>query len=227
MRPLTQPGDILGIAKNLPLLVDSEQMHVYVIRLDTRLRLIDEPFLVGVGSSRVVVIEAMTCLRAALTGSRPAQAIILLFSHPSGDLNPSVQDRHLTDMMGKAADAVGLDLLDTVIVGREDGMPEGDVLFLSCAELGLVGPQALRSDSYALDKRAPDPSPEDLERSGRQGIVRDYLLNECQGSDNLLTLDGDDMWTRDYLPGNDPAAPASFELVVGERSFAVHVKELM
>ena len=48
-----------------------------------------------------------------------APAIILSHCHPAGDPNPSPEDLHLTRMTCKAANLLGLSLLDHIIVGKD------------------------------------------------------------------------------------------------------------
>jgi DNA repair protein RadC len=45
------------------------------------------------------------------------RAFALAHNHPSGDPTPSVQDRHSTGSLARAADAVGLRFLDHVVIG--------------------------------------------------------------------------------------------------------------
>lgn len=49
-----------------------------------------------------------------------ASSILLLHNHPSGNLEPSVQDTYLTDRMIKLCDMVGIPLLDHIIVGGDN-----------------------------------------------------------------------------------------------------------
>ena len=77
---------------------------------------------------------------AALTPSdvfRPliraaASAFILIHNHPSGDPSPSIEDVHMTRAVARAADVVGIPLLDHIIVGARGGG------WTSLFELGLI-----------------------------------------------------------------------------------------
>jgi DNA repair protein RadC len=46
-----------------------------------------------------------------------ASAIILVHNHPSGDPEPSPEDRRVTRQMSEAGDVLGIRVLDHVIVG--------------------------------------------------------------------------------------------------------------
>jgi len=50
--------------------------------------------------------------------SEGAAGIILVHNHPSGDPTPSAEDRAVTRQLGAAGRAVGIPVLDHVIVGR-------------------------------------------------------------------------------------------------------------
>jgi len=53
-------------------------------------------------------------------------------NHPSGELQPSPEDRHLTKLLSVAAEAVGLRFVDHVI------MPDGRPGFFSFAHAGQL-----------------------------------------------------------------------------------------
>jgi DNA repair protein RadC len=54
----------------------------------------------------------------ALALKHQASGVILAHNHPGGDPNPSVQDRELTRRMVRAAQELGLRVLDHVIVAE-------------------------------------------------------------------------------------------------------------
>jgi DNA repair protein RadC len=45
--------------------------------------------------------------------------VILYHNHPSGDPTPSREDREFTRRLATASEAVGVRLLDHIVVGRE------------------------------------------------------------------------------------------------------------
>ncbi len=47
-----------------------------------------------------------------------AASIVLIHNHPSGDVAPSEQDIALTDRMARAGHIIGIELLDSIVVGR-------------------------------------------------------------------------------------------------------------
>jgi len=63
------------------------------------------------------VVEPREILKRALLEDAPA--MILYHNHPSGDATPSPDDLEFTRRLQKAAEIVGVRLLDHVVVGRE------------------------------------------------------------------------------------------------------------
>jgi len=45
-------------------------------------------------------------------------AIIIAHNHPSGNLEPSVEDIEITKRLGKVADIIGIDLIDHIIISK-------------------------------------------------------------------------------------------------------------
>ena len=48
-----------------------------------------------------------------------AAAVIIAHNHPSGNLEPSVEDRQVTSRLKAAADILGIGFLDHIIFARE------------------------------------------------------------------------------------------------------------
>ena len=62
-------------------------------------------------------VEPREILRRALLGK--AAGVILYHNHPSGDPTPSREDREFTRRLAAASEAVGVRLIDHIVVGRE------------------------------------------------------------------------------------------------------------
>ena len=48
-----------------------------------------------------------------------ANAIILVHNHPSGDAEPSEEDKKITDILFKAGELLSIKVLDHVIIGKD------------------------------------------------------------------------------------------------------------
>jgi DNA repair protein RadC len=122
-----------------PLLRDLRQEEFHALLLNTQHRIIRD-VLVTRGILDASLIHPREVFRAAIVES--AAGVILVHNHPSGDPTPSQEDRAVTRQLVSAGSAVGIPVLDHVIVG------EGR--YVSLAELGWLqtcSSPALRSPS--------------------------------------------------------------------------------
>ncbi|ACZ37786.1 RadC family protein [Sphaerobacter thermophilus] len=127
-RPRVQtPEDIYAVAGSDMGALDQEQLRVVV--LDTKNRVLRTVTLYqgSVNSAQVRVAEVF---RDAVRLNAPAIAI--LHNHPSGDPTPSAADVALTAQLVQAAQLLGIDLLDHLIVGHNQ--------FRSLRRMGLGFP---------------------------------------------------------------------------------------
>lgn len=102
----------------------------YTILLDTKHRMLGEEQ-VAVGSLSESVVHPREVFKRAIAES--AAAVIFVHNHPSGNPDPSPQDRTLTRRLCEAGRLVGIRVLDHLIIGRD--------CYFSFAEEGLLDPQ--------------------------------------------------------------------------------------
>ena len=88
---------------------------VVVFALDTANRIISRE-VVGIGTLNSSIIHPREIFRTAIL--RNANSIILSHNHPSGSLDPSREDRVVTERLRKAGELLGIELLDHVIVAE-------------------------------------------------------------------------------------------------------------
>jgi len=91
--------------------------------------------LVTKGTATSALAHPREVFRAAIMAS--ATAIICVHNHPSGDPCPSAADVQITRQLREAAKAVGIDLLDHVIIGEAQADPMGRGYY-SFREAGLI-----------------------------------------------------------------------------------------
>lgn len=84
--------------------------------LDTKHRLIRRK-IITVGTLNLALVHPRDVFRPAL--AEGAAGIVLVHNHPSGDPTPSEEDIRLTRQLGQAGDAVGIRVLDHVILGKD------------------------------------------------------------------------------------------------------------
>lgn len=116
---------------------DLAQERFFVVMLDGRHRVIGEQT-VSQGTLTASLVHPREVFRPALRAA--AAAVVLVHNHPSGDPDPSGEDRQVTARLGRAGELLGVRVVDHVIVAAAG--------FFSFREAGLL------SDPEA----APDPS---------------------------------------------------------------------
>lgn len=98
-------------------LMDRECVYMLCLRTDTSMI---NYSIVSIGSHGCAVIEPCEILRVAILSC--ASGIILVHTHPSGNIRPSKEDVKVTDRLSRACAICGIRLVDHLILGR--GNPE-------------------------------------------------------------------------------------------------------
>lgn len=111
-----------------PILRDLRQEEFHALLLNTQHRVIRD-VLVTRGILDASLIHPREVFRMAIVES--AAGVILVHNHPSGDPTPSREDRSVTSQLAAAGKAIGIPVLDHVIVG------EGS--YVSLGETGGMG----------------------------------------------------------------------------------------
>jgi DNA repair protein RadC len=84
--------------------------------------------LVAIGTLTSALVHPREVFKAAILAN--AAAIILVHNHPSGDPEPSAEDRALTSRLKEAGEILGIRILDHVVIG--------DGRFRSLASEGII-----------------------------------------------------------------------------------------
>ncbi|MCK4908960.1 MAG: DNA repair protein RadC [Planctomycetes bacterium] len=98
-------------------LKDKKKEHFYVIMLNSRNKIIKDEK-ISEGTLNASLVEPREVFRPAIKAS--AAAVIFVHNHPSGDPSPSDDDLQVTRNLMKAAKIFKIDVLDHVIVGKND-----------------------------------------------------------------------------------------------------------
>jgi DNA repair protein RadC len=85
-----------------------------IVLLDTKHKVLQTTIL-SVGTLDASIVHPREIFREAAAGS--AAAIVLFHNHPSGDPEPSREDRRLTERLIAAGVLMGIDVLDHIILG--------------------------------------------------------------------------------------------------------------
>jgi len=90
--------------------------HFYALLLDSKNRIIKEE-LISVGTLNSSLVHPREVFKAAIKES--ANAIILVHNHPSGDCEPSQEDKETTFKIKKVANLLKIKLLDHIIISSD------------------------------------------------------------------------------------------------------------
>lgn len=99
------------------LLAQQEREAFMVLYLDNQNRLLEHETL-ALGTINHVEVYPREIVKSALRYN--AAAVILAHNHPSGETEPSRQDKHITDQIIKALALVDVRVLDHFIIGGGD-----------------------------------------------------------------------------------------------------------
>jgi len=111
--PVRGPDDVFR--RMGPRLRDLPQEEFHALLLNTRHKVVRE-VLVTRGILDASLIHPREVFRPAV--AEGAAGVILVHNHPSGDPTPSPEDRAVTRQLGAAGRALGIPVLDHVVVGR-------------------------------------------------------------------------------------------------------------
>jgi DNA repair protein RadC len=96
---------------------DAKQEEFHIVTLDTKLQPI-QSHQITIGTLDASLVHPREVFRAALRDA--ASAILLIHNHPSGDPTPSRQDREVTERLKKSGELLGINVIDHIIVARDD-----------------------------------------------------------------------------------------------------------
>ena len=105
------------------------QEQLRVLLLDSANHLVGQR-VVYQGNISQVMVRIAEVLRPAVVEAVPH--FIMVHNHPSGDPDPSIADIALTKEIYRGAKLLGLDLLDHVVIGREDFVSFKDRSIIPC-----------------------------------------------------------------------------------------------
>ncbi len=98
-------------------LQNKKKEHFYALLLDTKNQIISEE-LISVGTLNSSLIHPREVFNPAIKAS--ANSIILVHNHPSGNSNPSSEDKKIMDILNKGSEIIGINILDNIIIGKDD-----------------------------------------------------------------------------------------------------------
>jgi DNA repair protein RadC len=107
----------------MPTFAGKKREQFQVLLLDRKNRIMRE-VMISQGSLTASVVHPREVFNPAIRDS--AAAVVCVHNHPSGDPQPSQEDRALTARLVEAGRLLGIQVLDHVIVGRDTYMSFAD-----------------------------------------------------------------------------------------------------
>jgi DNA repair protein RadC len=121
---ISSPADTLPF---LTAIKDQQKEHFVCLYLNARNQLISQE-VISIGSLSASIVHPREVFAVAI--SQSCASVLLAHNHPSADVSPSEEDIELTRRLVKAGEILGIEVIDHIIVGRDD--------FLSMKEKGLL-----------------------------------------------------------------------------------------
>lgn len=110
-----QVAEFLNTILNKESEIDQNKEHFWVIGLNVKNR-VQYADLTSLGTLTMSVVHPREVFRLAI--SKGVCNIVIAHNHPSGDPEPSFEDRTLTKKLRDAGEIIGIHLLDHVIIGN-------------------------------------------------------------------------------------------------------------
>ena len=105
--------DVFNLMKNK--FIDTKKEHFYAILLDTKNVIISKE-LISTGDLNSSIVNPRECFISAVKKS--ANSVIFVHNHPSGNPNPSCNDKEITQRLVKAGEILDIKVLDHIIIGN-------------------------------------------------------------------------------------------------------------
>lgn len=123
--PIRGPEDIHRLLA--PLVRDAQCEHFYAVYLNAR-HVVIEIRLISVGSLNASIVHPREVFQPAVALS--AAALVIAHNHPSGQTDPSDDDRALTRRLVQVGELLGISIVDHLVVANGS--------FTSFKEVGLL-----------------------------------------------------------------------------------------
>lgn len=110
------PENIYNMMVNLLSVNELPEEHVYLICLDTKMKLtaISE---ISHGGLNQSIVEPGAIFKRALLAN--AKGFVIMHNHPSGNTDPSNEDDQITQRLAECGNLLGIQLIDHIIAGDD------------------------------------------------------------------------------------------------------------
>ena len=139
-RKVNKPEDVFKL-EEVQEIKDAIQEHFLFLGLD-RVNNIRNISLLGIGTSSHIEIDVKYIVRTALVTA--SDRVILVHNHPSNSLEPSLQDKEISNVSNQLLKAFNIKLLDHIIVSENS--------YVSMESLKIINDKYESERTKLLDK---------------------------------------------------------------------------
>lgn len=111
---ISSPADVDGLLRGR--IANQDRENFVAVLLNTKNEVIESP-VISVGTLSSSLVHPREVFKPAIRAS--AASVVLSHNHPSGKAEPSREDREVTKRLVEAAEIIGIEVLDHVIIGEE------------------------------------------------------------------------------------------------------------
>ncbi len=114
-RKVSNPYDAYKLFERFLLDIDREKLLVACFNTK------NEPVnisVVSIGTLNSSLVHPREVMKTAILSN--SNSIMIAHNHPSGGLDPSTEDKNITDRLTKSCEILGIKLLDHIIIGSND-----------------------------------------------------------------------------------------------------------
>ena len=122
-RKIAKSSEVFQL-KEVQEIKDAIQEHLLFIGLDNRNN-IRNISLIGIGTSNEIKVDSKYIVRTALVTA--SERVILVHNHPSNQLDPSNNDKHISNITNKLLKVYNIHLLDHIIVSENNYLSMGEI----------------------------------------------------------------------------------------------------
>ncbi|MGI8541827.1 MAG: RadC family protein [Rubrobacteraceae bacterium] len=111
---ISSPADVDGLLRGR--IANQDRENFVAVLLNTKNEVIESPT-ISVGTLSSSLVHPREVFKPAIRAS--AASVVLSHNHPSGKVEPSREDKEVTKRLVEAAEIIGIEVLDHVIIGEE------------------------------------------------------------------------------------------------------------
>lgn len=140
---INSPIDVVNLVKEME---DYDREYAKIIHLDTKNNVVGTET-ISIGSTNQSIVHPRETVKGAILNN--STNVIFIHNHPSGVCEPSREDIEISDTLKKTFSLVGIEMLDSIIVGKG--------CYYSLRESGTFSVTVMREKGKGYAYRTAEP----------------------------------------------------------------------